>query len=111
MKKLLFISVFLFAVNKFSYPSFPVDNIENQITQQSEDGSKPSPIINILGMGALVCLIFSYPISIFLHLSKPIPKEKNIKKKFFKKLIFLILIPPVLFISIYAIARYTMFSF
>ena len=107
MKQLLLIIVFLFAVNQFSYPSFPVDNIDNQITQQSEDASQSSPIINILGIGALVCLVFSYPISIFLYLSKPIPKEKNAKKKFFKKLIFLILIPPVIVLLIYAIALST----
>ena len=107
MKKLLLFFVFLFAVNQFIYPSFPEDNIDTQFTQQSEDTSQSSPIINILGMGALVCLIFSYPISILLYLSKPIPKQKNAKKKFFKKLIFLILIPPVLAISIYVIARST----
>ena len=48
MKKLLLIIVFLFTINQFSYPSFPVNNIDNQITQQSEDASQSSPIINIL---------------------------------------------------------------
>ena len=108
MKKLLLISVFLFAVNKFSYPSFPVNNVGNQITHQSEDASEPSPIINILGVGALVCLIFSYPISILWYLSKPIPKDKNQRKKFFKKLRYIIFIPIILALLIFIYSYSTM---
>ena len=100
-----------YALNDFKGELTNRDSIDNQITKQSEDVAQPSPIINILGMGALISLIFAYPISILLYLSKPVPKDKKQKNKFFKKLIFIILIPPFLFLLIYAIARYTMFTF
>ena len=111
MKKLLLISVFLFAINKYSYTSFPVNNVGNQVTHQSKDASEQSPIINVLGMLVLISLAFSYPFSIIWYLTKPIPKDIEQKKKFYKKLIFIIFTPLVLALLIYAYAYSTMFTF
>jgi hypothetical protein len=37
------------------------------------------------------------------HLSKPIPKDVNKKKKFYRNLLFIIFIPPLLALLIYAL--------
>ena len=99
MKKLFFILLILTA--KLSYASFPVNNINNQIYNQSEIDSESTPII-------AYTLIFSYIFSIIWYLTKPIPKDIEQKKKFFKKLRFIIFSPLVLFLLIFIYAYSTM---
>jgi len=95
MKKLFFILLILTA--KLSYASFPVNNIYNQ----SEIDSESTPII-------AYTLIFSYIFSIIWYFTKPIPKDIEQKKKFFKKLRFIIFSPLVLFLLIFIYAYSTM---
>jgi hypothetical protein len=99
MKKLFFILLILTA--KLSYASFPVNNIYNQIYNQSEIDSESTPII-------AYTLIFSYIFSIIWYFTKPIPKDIEQKKKFFKKLRFIIFSPLVLFLLIFIYAYSTM---
>ena len=106
MKKLI-LYLFLASFSNVIFASFPVNNISNQ----NEMVLESKPVGNIIGTIVFVSLIIAYPFSIIRYLSKPIPKDVAKKKKFFKKLIFLILIPPILVLSIYAIVFYTTFSF
>ena len=92
MKKIILILITLITINNVSYASFPVNNINNQIYNQSEIVSESSPIAAILG----ITLILSYLISIFWYLSKPIPKDVKKRKKFFRKLLLLIFIPVII---------------
>jgi len=96
MKKLFFILLIL--TGKLSYASFPVNNINNQ----SEIDSKSTPEI------IAYILFFSYIFSIIWYLTKPIPKDIEQKKKFYKKLRFIILSPLVLFLLIFIYAYSTM---
>ena len=106
MKKLI-LCLSLATFSSVIFASFPVNNISNQneiISESKSDG-------NLIGTIPFVSLIIAYPFSILRYLSKPTPKDEAQKKKFFKKLIYLILVPPVIVLSIYYIALYTMFSF
>jgi membrane protease YdiL (CAAX protease family) len=88
MKKLILLLITVLIIIDVSYASFPVNNINNQIYNQSEIVSESSPIPAIL--------ILSYLISIFWYLSKPIPKDVKKRKKFFRKLLLLIFIPVII---------------
>ena len=92
MKKLILLLITVLIIIDVSYASFPVNNINNQIYNQSEIVSKSSPIGGILG----ITLILSYLLSIFWYLSKPIPKDVKKRKKFFRKLLLLIFIPVII---------------
>jgi hypothetical protein len=93
MKKIILLLITLITINNVSYASFPVNNINNQIYNQSEIVAKSSPDIGaILG----VTLILSYLVSILWYLSKPIPKDVKKRKKFFRKLLLLIFIPIII---------------
>ena len=96
MKKLI-LCLLLATFSSVIFASFPVNNISNQNEIVSE--SKP-----VGGTIVFVSLIIAYPFSILRYLSKPTPKDEAQKKKFFKKLIYLILVPPIIVLSIYAIA-------
>ena len=93
MKNLILLLITVLIIIDVSYASFPVNNINNQIYNQSEIVSKSSPDIGaILG----ITLILSYLLSIFWYLSKPIPKDVKKRKKFFRKLLLLIFIPIII---------------
>ena len=107
MKKTTFV-LLLTNFSNVIFASFPVNNINNQIYNQSEIASTSSPVIGIiLGIIAILSPI-AYLLSIFWHLSKPIPKDTKQKKKFFKKRIFIIFTPLILFLIIYIYAYSTM---
>lgn len=94
MKKTILFLIILITLTNISYASFPVNNINNQIYNQSEIISKslPNLIRAILG----ITLILSYLVSIFRYLLKPIPKDVKQRKKFFIKLLLLIFIPIII---------------
>ena len=92
MKKIVLILLAIYS--NVIYASFPVDNINNQIYNQSEVVSGP----DIAGPLVFFTVIGLYLGSILWHLSKPKPKDVKKKKKFFRKLLLLIFIPIVLFI-------------
>ena len=92
MKKTILFLFTLLTLTQISYASFPVNNSNNQIYNESEIVSKTSPIRAILG----ITLILSYLVSILWYLSKPIPKDIKKRKKFFIKLLLLIFIPIII---------------
>lgn len=92
MKKTILFLFTLLTLTQISYASFPVNNSNNQIYNESEIVSKTSPIRAVLG----ITLILSYLVSIFWYLSKPIPKDIKKRKKFFIKLLLLIFIPIII---------------
>ena len=109
MKKII-LCLLLATFSNMIFASFPVNNIANQNEMVLE--SKPvGNIIRAIGIVVFVSAIISYPFFIMRHLSKPIPKDVNKKKKFYRNLLFIIFIPPLLALLIYAIVFYTTFSF
>ena len=109
MKKLI-LYLLLASFSNVIFASFPVNNISNQNEMVLE--SKPvGNIIRAIGIVVFFSAIIAYPFFIMRHLSKPIPKDVNKKKKFYRNLLFIIFIPPLLALLIYAIVFYTTFSF
>ena len=109
MKKLI-LYLLLASFSNVIFASFPVNEIGNKKEIVLE--SKPvGNIIRAIGIVVFVSAIIAYPFSIMSHLSKPIPKDVNKKKKFYRNLLFIIFIPPLLALLIYAIVFYTTFSF
>ena len=109
MKKLI-LYLLLASFSNVIFASFPVNEIGNKKEIVLE--SKPvGNIIKIIGIVVFFSAIIAYPFSIMSHLSKPIPKDVAQKKKFYRNLLFIIFIPPLLALLIYAIVFYTTFSF
>ena len=106
MKKLI-LYLLLASFSNVIFASFPV----NEIGNKKEIVLESKPVGNIIGIVVFVSAIIAYPFSIMSHLSKPIPKDVNKKKKFYRNLLFIIFIPPLLALLIYAIVFYTTFSF
>ena len=105
MKKII-LCLLLATFSNMIFASFPVNNIANQNEMVLE--SKPvGNIIRAIGIVVFVSAIISYPFFIMRHLSKPIPKDVNKKKKFYRKLLFIIFTPIVLALLIYAYALST----
>ena len=102
MKKLI-LCLSLATFSSVIFASFPVNNISNQNEIVSE--SKP-----VGDMIIVFVPLIAYPFSILRYLSKPTPKDEAQKKKFFEKLIYLILVPPIIVLSIYAIAYLALVS-
>ncbi len=103
MKKLILFLIILLIIIDVIYASFPVNNINNLIYNQSEIVAESSPFLVQL---IPLLLILSYLISIFWYISKPIPKNVKKRKKFFRKLLLLIFIPVIIvvIIVIYSLA-------
>jgi len=94
MKKTILFLITLITLTNVSYASFPLNNINNEIYNQSEIISKSSADYGpILG----ITLILSYVTSILWYLSKPIPKDFKKRNKFYRKLLLLIFIPIIIF--------------
>ena len=98
MKKII-LSLLLAAFSNVILASFPVNDIANQ----KEIVLESKPVGNIIGIVVFVSAIIAYSFSIMRHLSKPIPKDVNKKKKFYRNLLFIIFIPPLLALLIYAL--------
>ena len=90
MKKIVLILLAIFS--NVIYASFPVDNINNQIYNQSEIVSGP----DIAGILVFFTVISLYVGSILWHLSKPKPKDVKKRKKFYIKLLLIIFIPLII---------------
>ena len=103
MKKIVLSLVF----SKFSnlmFASFPINN-NNDLYIQSNIVSQSSPNINaILGISSILL----YILSIIWHLSKPVPKDNEKKKKFLKNRRLIIFTPLVLYLIIFIYSYSTM---
>ena len=98
MKKLI-LYLLLASFSNVIFASFPVNNISNK----NEMVLESKPVGNIIGTIVFVSLIIAYPFSIIRYLSKPIPKDVAQKKKFYRNLLLIIFIPPLLALLIYAL--------
>lgn len=93
MNKTNLILLYLLLLTNVSYASFPMNNINNVILNQSEIISKSSPNYSaILG----ITLILSYLGTILWYVSKPIPKDVKKRKIFYRKLLLIIFIPLII---------------
>tara|TARA_B000000475_G_C15955213_1_gene430480 strand:- start:171 stop:500 length:330 start_codon:yes stop_codon:yes gene_type:complete len=98
MKKII-LCLLLATFSNVIFASFPVNDIANQ----KEIVLESKRVGHIIGIVVFVSTIISYPFFIMRHLSKPIPKDVNKKKKFYRNLLFIIFIPPLLALLIYAL--------